>query len=219
MPGAPCAVGSGRCGDASPTGQCLMCECGAAGTYVCAPCDSGSTSPGADGGAAPNGTCVDGAACAPGAGCKGPSPTGQCLTCSCAAGGTLQCAPCGGAVDASGPPPGDDGGSTTAPPATCDPGLACPPGFRCGGKTPEGACSMCTCGADGQLTCGACPGAPDAGALQNDAGAPQSIPPQACIPGGECPQIGLGCNNGLPSGNGCMKCACGQTLQLMCGGC
>jgi hypothetical protein len=223
MPGAACVVGSGRCGDASPTGQCLMCDCGADGTYVCSPCDGGVTNPpGPDGGAPPNAMCVDGAACPPGTGCKGPSSlTGQCLACTCAAGGTLQCVPCGGgAGDASAPPPGDDGGST-APPATCDPGLACPPGYRCGNKTPQGACSMCSCGADGHLACGACPGTPDAGAPPppSDASAPPNIPPQACMQGGACPQVGVGCNNGLPSGNGCMKCACGQNLQLMCGSC
>ena len=48
----------------------------------------------------------------------------------------------------------------------------------------------------------------------------QNIPPQACISRWRMPtQVGLGCSNGLPSGNGCLKCACGQTLQLMCAGC
>ena len=216
-PGGACVVGGGRCGNASPS-SCLMCDCSVDGKYVCTAC-TGTPPPPTDSGVQPGGgVCVDGSACTPGAGCKGASPTGQCLACMCSAGGTLQCNPCGGQILDGGappPPPPADGGST-APPATCDPGLACPPGYQCKNMTPAGGCTMCTCGADGYLACGACPGAPPTG----DAGAPPpSIPPQSCIQGGACPQAGLGCSNGLPSGNGCLKCACGQNLQLMCAGC
>jgi len=72
---------------------------------------------------------------------------------------------------------------------------------------------MCTCGADGHLSCGTCPGAP------TDAGVPPNISPAACVQGADCPQMGLGCDNAMPPGNGCEKCVCGPNLQLMCAAC
>jgi hypothetical protein len=238
--GGACVVGGGRCGNASPS-SCLMCDCGADGKYVCSPCGSGAPPPPSDGGVPPGdggappppsdggpggGICADGATCMPGSGCKSPSPTGQCLACMCSAGGTLQCSPCGASFDGSAPPPPPpgDGGSTTPPPATCDPGLACPLGYQCGNKTAAGACTLCTCAADGHLACGACPGAPDGGAPpppppQDSGASPQPIPPQACVMGGACPQPGQMCSNGLPPGNGCLKCGCGPNMTLMCVSC
>ncbi|HVZ75627.1 MAG TPA: hypothetical protein VHJ20_24810 [Polyangia bacterium] len=229
-PGAAC-TGDQMCGTDGLNGT-MCCAC-AGGHFSCGTTcpgqpmkDAGTTTPPDAGG--PTSDCAPGLACAPGAACGNGSSSGTCVKCLCADDGHFQCNPCGSGADDAGapppqpdagsPPPGDDAGAPPPPPATCEAGLACPAGYRC--KTADATCTLCTCDDGGHLSCGACPGAPDAGVPASDGGAgPTPIPPQACVQDGACPMPGQPCNNAMPSGNGCLKCTCDDALKLMCASC
>ena len=180
-PGATCTAGY-RCGNASPSGACMDCMCGADGKLTCIPCDKpdgggagATTGTGGVGGMTGGGTCAPGEACSAGYRCGMPGPAGQCMECMCGADGKLACGPCGGDK-----PDGGGAGATTGTGGvggmtgggTCAPGEVCSAGYRCGMPAPAGQCIDCMCGADGTLACGPCGGdKPDGGGAGATTGA------------------------------------------------
>jgi hypothetical protein len=163
--GGTCTAGSPDCKNAVQGGACEMCQCGADGTYTCAPC--AGTQPPADGGA-PLGqdggtmttSCNPGSPCNVGDKCDNGAQGGACYVCQCGGTGVYQCALCGGAIDGGAQSQDAGTGGSTVPPDACMQGLKCPqPGAACMGLTVNGVCPKCTCGADGTLACQqvACP--------------------------------------------------------------
>jgi hypothetical protein len=165
--GVACTQGAPDCSNGAVGGACLTCQCDpTAGMYKCSPCAGA-----ADGGVASGGNhdaggtgtmppgCMPGLACNVGASCGNGVQGAGCYSCQCGAGGTYQCASCGGGMAADGGAPaggGGTGGSSGTGMASpqCMNGLACPqPGLTCIGPMLNGSCQNCTCAQGGTLVC------------------------------------------------------------------
>jgi hypothetical protein len=207
--GAACSPGSAPCADASVNGTCTMCTCGADGTLSCSSCDHNPMGGAGTGGGTPR-ECAQGVACTPGsAPCADAAVGGACTMCTCGADGTLSCGPC--KADQGAP---DGGTMTGGPPLTCAEGAACTPGSApCGDRSPT-SCTMCSCTAQGTLSCSPCPGF-DGGMSTppaDDAGTAGSV----CGDGLACAGSDM-CRNGQ-QGAACEICACSGGMYK-CGPC
>jgi hypothetical protein len=148
------------------------------------------------------------------------------MCCTCGADGHYHCGasctgPSNGGADAStGTGSGTMGGAADGgvimsggggPPAMCVAGAACQPGSApCGDASPT-SCTMCTCGADGTLSCAPCDvkAQPDGGAMTGGGG--------QCVQGAACVQGMPECRNASPTS--CLACTCGAGGMLECTTC